>query len=50
MNYKGESGKALTKEILKNNLFKSTTLIGRRNFTFDETFYNNGVCLVNYST
>lgn len=41
--FTGETGKALTTEILKNNIFKSTTLIGRRVVNFTEDFYNKGV-------
>lgn len=36
----GESGKHLAREILKNNFFRSTTLIGRR--TVDDEIYKNG--------
>ena len=43
--FQGESGKALTTECLKNDLFKSTVLIGRRNIKYDEEFYNKGVSL-----
>jgi hypothetical protein len=38
--FKGESGKHLAKEILSKNLFKSTTLIGRRIVTDNDTFQN----------
>lgn len=41
--YTGETGKALAREILKTDLFKSTTLIGRRNVEYTEDYYNNGV-------
>ena len=43
LGYTGESGKALAKEILKNNLFKSTVLIGRRTVEYKEDFYKNAV-------
>ena len=33
----------MTTECLKNDLFKSTVLIGRRNVKYDEDFYNKGV-------
>jgi hypothetical protein len=49
--YTGESGKALSKEILKNNIFKSTVLIGRRNVEYNESYYKNAVIiysLLNY--
>jgi len=39
--YTGETGKALSREILKNDIFKSTTLIGRRNVEYKEDFYKN---------
>lgn len=41
--FTGECGKALTKEILKNSLFKRTLLIGRRKIDFDQEFYKRGV-------
>ena len=41
--YTGECGKALTIEVLKNNVFKSVTLIGRRPVEYKEDFYKNGV-------
>ena len=50
MTFKGETGKALTTEILKNNIFKSAILIGRRKVEYDQEFYKNGVdftCLIN---
>jgi oxidoreductase len=39
----GETGKALTNEILKNDIFKSTTLIGRRTVNFTEDYYKNSI-------
>ena len=39
----GETGKALTSEILKNDIFKSTTLIGRRIVNFTEDYYQKGI-------
>lgn len=41
--FTGETGKALTKEILSNNLFKRTVLIGRRKVDFDQDFYKQAV-------
>ena len=35
--------KALTRVILKNNIFKSHVLIGRRKVEYQEEFYKNGV-------
>lgn len=45
--FTGECGRALTKEILKNNLFKRTLLIGRRKVDFDQEFYKKGVRMIN---
>ena len=41
--YTGETGKELAKQILKLKIFKSVTLIGRRNVDYTEEFYKNGV-------
>lgn len=41
--FTGESGKALTKEILINDLFNRTLLIGRRKIDFEQDFYKKGV-------
>ncbi|CAF0860079.1 unnamed protein product [Brachionus calyciflorus] len=40
LGYTGETGKALTKEILSRDLFKKTVLIGRRKVDYQEDFYN----------
>jgi len=41
LGYTGASGSALATEILKNKLFKSTTLIGRRIVEYKEEIYKN---------
>ena len=38
--YTGESGKALLKELIKNNQFKKIILVGRRQVDFTENEYN----------
>jgi oxidoreductase len=38
--YTGESGKALLKELVKNNQFKKIILVGRRQVDFTENEYN----------
>ena len=43
LGYTGASGKALADEILKNNLFKSTVLIGRRTVEYTDEIYKNAV-------
>ncbi|RNA34725.1 oxidoreductase HTATIP2 isoform X2 [Brachionus plicatilis] len=40
--FTGECGKALAKEILSNDLFSRTLLIGRRKVDFDQEFYKKG--------
>ncbi len=39
----GETGKALTNAILKSDIFKSTTLIGRRTVNYTEDYYKKGI-------
>jgi hypothetical protein len=41
--YTGETGKVLTTEVLKQNLFKNVVLIGRRKVEYKEDLYNNAV-------
>jgi hypothetical protein len=43
LGYSGETGKALASEILRNNIFKSTVLIGRRIIDYPQDFYQNAV-------
>jgi oxidoreductase len=43
LGYTGETGKALTQEILKNNIFKDVTLIGRRVVDYNDDLYKNAV-------
>jgi len=39
--YTGESGKALVKELIKNNQFKKIILVGRRKIDYTENEYKN---------
>jgi oxidoreductase len=39
--YTGESGKALVKELIKNNYFQKIILVGRRKVDYNESEYND---------
>jgi len=43
--YTGESGKALVKELIKNNQFKKIILVGRRKIDYTENEYKDKTVL-----
>jgi predicted amino acid dehydrogenase len=45
LGYTGVTGKELADQILKNNIFKSTVLIGRRKVEYEESYLKNAVIL-----
>lgn len=44
--YTGESGKALVKELIKNDQFKKIILVGRRKVDFTENEYKEKMVLI----
>lgn len=49
LGYTGETGKALTNLVLKDNIFKNVSLIGRRIVEYKDDFYKNGVMFLSVS-
>ena len=44
LGYTGETGKALTNELLKQNLFKQVVLIGRSKVDYPDDLHKQAVC------